>query len=153
MREVARGNATTCENLQIAEYKSLVQWAEWISYWFALCNLHADFLSVYYLVQPHAQSFFLFPIVFVLIWFPFFGGKNDGAEVHPMVCFRFCDHRSRHLQREAERKGRKFWPWIFTKRVNRAPISVQQWLRNEECEFLARKTVNSSPISARQWWR
>ena len=54
---------TTWENLQIAKHKP-VRWDERTPFWFVLRDLQIFSGSVYHLEQPHAQSPFLFPIVF-----------------------------------------------------------------------------------------
>ena len=59
---------TTWENLQIATHKSVSR----ILYWFVLCNFHIFSGCVCHLEQLHAQSPFLFPIVFSINLIPFF---------------------------------------------------------------------------------
>ena len=58
-----RGINTTGENLQNEKHKS-VQWAERTPSWFVLFDLQIFSGGVYPRVQPHAQSLFLFAIVF-----------------------------------------------------------------------------------------
>ena len=57
--------STTCENLQIAKHKS-VRRSFHSPEWFALCDLQILSGSAYHFEQPHAQSLFLIPIVFVI---------------------------------------------------------------------------------------
>ena len=77
----ARGINTTRENLQIAKHKS-VRWSKRTPSWFVLCDLQiflgggGGFIPR---AQPHAQSLFLFPIVFVINLIHFFDGKNNRA--------------------------------------------------------------------------
>ena len=58
----ARGINTTWENLQIEKHKSGVLSAHWTDLCFSICR----FSQVVFILraQPHAQSLFLFPIVF-----------------------------------------------------------------------------------------
>ena len=76
----ARGINTTWENLQIEKHKSL-RWAERTPSWFVLFDLQIFSLVVFIpRAQPHAQSLFLFPIVFG-IWFIFLMRRT----VHPEI--------------------------------------------------------------------
>ena len=59
----ARGINTTWENVQIAKHKS-VRWGKRTPSWFVLCDLQIFSGGFYPQAQPHAQSLFLFPIVF-----------------------------------------------------------------------------------------
>ena len=66
----------TWENLQIAKHKS-VRWTERTPSWFVLCDLYIFSGKVYHPEPPHAQSLFLFPIVFgIYNLIQFFDGKN-----------------------------------------------------------------------------
>ena len=131
----ARGINTTGENLQIAKHKS-VRWAKRTPSWFVLCR----FSRVVFIhrVQPHAQSLFLFPIVFGINLIHFFDGNNN-----------------RPTWESENKEGEFFW-----QRKVRTDCEFQRhngegwdgkcegW--NEKCELLARESVNSSP-SANFW--
>ena len=71
---------------------------------FVLCDLQIFSGSVYHLKQPHAQSLFLFPIVFGINLIPFFDGKKDGAAVHmhSINCCQFFDYSLSHWRRRGE---------------------------------------------------
>ena len=58
---------TIWENLKIAKHKSVTCWFSSVD-WFVLCDLQIFSGSVYHPEPPHAQSLFLFPIVFGINW-------------------------------------------------------------------------------------
>ena len=53
--------------------------------WFVLCDLRIVSGTVYHPEQPHAQSLFLFPIVFGNNLITFFDGTKDNEAVHSIV--------------------------------------------------------------------
>ena len=70
-------------------------------YWFVLCNLQIFSGCVCHLEQHHAQSHFLFPIVFILIWFLFSIFAQYLLFFHPgcsgMCYFTWATARSQKL--------------------------------------------------------
>ena len=82
----ARGINTTWENLQIEKHKS-VRWAERTppDLCFSICR----FSQVVFIprAQPHAQPFFLFPIVFGINLIHLFDEKDGSAE-NSIACMR-----------------------------------------------------------------
>ena len=112
---------------------------------FAICR----FSQVVFILraQPHAQSLFLFPIVFDSFFF--FDRKKDGAAEHSMTCSVL-----RSLVAPFER-GRmksvnftKSANFLATERGNSAPFERG----GTGVQILATESANSSPISAPQWW-
>ena len=96
--------------------------------------------DVYPRAQPHAQSLFLFPIVFGINLIHLFNGKKDGAAGNSIVCFaasischaiwQLCEFYEecklfRRVQRSWQRK-------VWTQRHSR-------W-EKLRCNFLARKS-------------
>ena len=63
VHEVARGDRPYLRNLQIAKHKSGRRSFS-LADWFVLCDLSIFSGNVYHPEPPHAQSLFLFPIVF-----------------------------------------------------------------------------------------
>ena len=79
---------TTWDNLQIATHKSVSFTLH--MYWFVLCNLQIISGCVYHLEQLHAQSPFLFPIVFGINLIPFFDICSVLAVFHLTRVVRVC---------------------------------------------------------------
>ena len=113
---------------------------------------------VYHPESPHAQSLFLFPIVFGINLIHFFVGKNNiglGRIWSFVLGFRSLVARLVPFQRGGTKREKKF---LAMESVNSLRISAPQWWplregrdgkcegRDEKCEFLARESVNSSPI-------
>ena len=98
--------------------------------------------------QPHAQSVFLFPIVFGINLIYFFDEKKNGAAGNSIVCFA------------ASNPCHAIWPFDsanFTKNANcseewnvfgngKCELSANQERRNEGANFWQGKVQNSSPI-------
>ena len=84
----ARGINTTWENLQIEKHKS-VRWAERTPP--DLCFSIWRFSQVVFIprAQPHAQSLFLFPIVFGINLIHFVDDKKDGSAENSIACIAF----------------------------------------------------------------
>ena len=171
VREVARAWGGSCvrwlevinltwENLQIAKHKS-VRWTERTSSWFVLCDLSIFSGKVYHPEPPHAQSLFLFPILFGINLIHFFNGKNKiglGRIWSFVLGFRSLVVRLVPFERRArEQRGWKnfgngkcelianFSATIVTSRSCEGRDGKCEG-RNEKCEFLARESVSSSPI-------
>ena len=125
-------------------------------WWFVLNNwLFFNFLTP---AHPHAQSLFLFPIVFGINLIEFF----DVSQRWPLR-----EGRDGKCQ-----GGNDKCEFLAKESANLSPILARQWWRhfrlwwplregrdgkceggNDKCEFLARESANLSPILARQWWR
>ena len=142
----AWGINTTWENLQIEKRKS-VRWAERTPSWFVLFDLQIFSGGVYPQAQPHAQSLFLFPIVFginLIHFFDFSTRKKNGATGNSIVCFpASIPCQSCHLTVRRMRTVSKSGTFLATESVNSAPF------RRGETEvqiFWQGKVQNSSPI-------
>ena len=87
MREVALGGKTPPE--KICRSKSLCQSRDRNNRLPDLCRLISRCSQVVFFpqAQPHAQSLFLFPIVFGINLIHFFDEKKDGAAGNSIVCF------------------------------------------------------------------
>ena len=130
-----------------------------------LCFSICRFSQVVFIhrAQPHAQSLFLFPIVFGINLINFFDEEKDGVSRKFDRLFRCSDPLSRHLTEPKPRMRivSKSTTFLATESVNSAPFRRER-LR---CTFLARKSAtlfantkvqtfwqgkvqNSSPISA-----
>ena len=144
--DCAWGINTTWENLQIEKHKS-VRWAERTPSWFVLFDLQIFSGGVYSQAQPHAQSLFLFPIVFGinLILFSIFSArKKNGAAGNSIVCFAASiPCQSRHLTARKMRTVSKSATFLATESVNSAPIKGGE---TEVQTFWQGKAQNSSPI-------
>ena len=169
MREVALGGInTTWENLQIEKYKS-VRWAERTPSWFVLFDLQifSGGVKIIPRAQPHAQSLFLFPIVFGINLIHFFDEK-DGAAGYSIVCFgASIPCHAIWQKRRRTRTVSKSATYLATESVNSAPFKrgVRErggnfWQGNVQksspilrCTFWQGKVQNSSPISALLRWR
>ena len=94
--------------------------------------------------QPHAQSLFLFPIVFGINLIHFFDEKRYSWKFDRLFC---CfEPLSRHLTVRILRKMRsvpKSGTFLATESVNIQPIQER---RNEGAKFWQEKVQNSSPI-------
>ena len=127
---------------------------------FLICALRCvDFSGkVYHPKPPHAQSLFLFPIVFGINLIHFFDGKNKiglGRIWSFVLGFRSLVERLVPFGRGGTKRVEEF---LAMESVNSLRISAPQWWplregrdgkcegRNEKCEFLARESVSSSPI-------
>ena len=123
----ARGKNTTWENLQIEKHKS-VRYGEQNERLPDLCFSICRFSQVVFIprAQPHAQSLFLFPIVFGFNLIHFFDEKKDGAAGNSIVCFA----ASNPCQA------------ILTVRILRRMRTV-----SKSATFLATESVNSAPIN------
>ena len=97
--------------------------------------------------QPHAQSFFLFPIVFginLIHFFDFSTRKKNGAAGNSIVCFAASiPCRSRHLTVRRMRTVSKSATFLATESVNSAPFKRGE---TEVQIFWQGKAQNSSPI-------
>ena len=135
----ARGINTTWENLQIEKHKS-VRWPQRTPSWFVLFDLQIFSGGVYPRAQPHAQSLFLFPIVFGINLIHFF--RWEEGRFHRL--FRWFNPLSRHLT-EAKlcgercvllRRVERFWQRkMWTQRHSRGEKEV--WLfGKEKCKTL-----------------
>ena len=99
--------------------------------------------------QPHAQSLFLFPVVFginLIQFFDFFGEnlKKNGAAGNSIVCFAASiPCQSRHLTVRRMRTVSKSATFLATESVNSAPFKGGE---TEVQIFWQGKTQNSSPI-------
>ena len=93
--------------------------------------------------QPHAQSLFLFPIVFVINLIHFFDEKKDGAAGNSIVCFGASFPCHAILQKQNEQvgtvsKSATFWA---AESVNSAPFkrgeTKVQLLGKESAKLIA----------------
>ena len=89
--------------------------------------------------QPHAQSLFLFPIVFGINLIHFFDEKKDGAAGNSIVCFGasipcHAIWQKQNEERELFRRAQRFWQ---RKEWTQRPSKGEK-LR---CKFLARKSA------------
>ena len=124
--------------------------------------------AVYHPEPPHAQSLFLFPIVFGVNLIQFFDGKNKiglGKIWSFVLGFRSLVAWLVPFERGGTKpEGEKIFGNGKCELIANfsATMVTSPWRagrdgkcegRNEKCEFLARESVNSSPILARQWWR
>ena len=95
--------------------------------------------------QPHAQSLFLFPIVFGINLIHFLEEKKDGADGNSIVCFAASNpcHATWQCKfyEECElfRRVERFW---------QRKVWIQRQSRKEKrrCKFLARKSAKLFPI-------
>ena len=144
------GDKHPWENLRIEKHKS-VRWAERTPSWFVLFDLQIFSGGVYppSATRAHAQSLFLFPIVFqlflVLIWFCFSIRRRTAAAGNLIVFFFFfffaasipCHaiwQRDFYEECELFRRVQRFWQRkVWTQRRSRG-----EKLR---CKVLARKSA------------
>ena len=63
-------------------------------------------VSVNHLEPTHAQSPFLFPLVFGVNMIPFLDGRKEGEAVHSIICLRFQVDRLSGRYRETEQRMR-----------------------------------------------
>ena len=120
----AWGINTTWENLQIEKHKS-VRWAERTPSWFVLFDLQISQVVFIPQAQPHAQSLFLFPIVFGVNLIHFFdiSTRKNGAAGNLIVCFAASiPCQSRHLTVRKMRTVSKSATFLATESVNSAPF-------------------------------
>ena len=115
----AQGINSTWENLQFEKHKS-VRWAERTSSWFVLFDLQIFSGQA----QHHAQSLFLFPIVFGIQFDSFFRWEEGQCSRKFDRLFQCFDPLSRHLTKA---KGRmrtvsKSATFLATESVNPAPF-------------------------------
>ena len=147
MREVSLGEYTTWENLQIKKHKSGRR--SFLSpNWLVLFDLQIFSGGVYSQAQPHAQSLFLFPIVFGINlnhFFDFFSTrkKNEAAGGSTFCFAASIPCQSRDLTVRRMRTASKSATFLATEGVNSAPF-----MRGEtEVQFFWQgKAQNSSPI-------
>ena len=123
-----------------------------------ICAQQLIFFNFLTPAHPHAQSLFLFPIVFGINLIEFF----DVSKRWPL-------REGRDGKCEG---GNDKCEFLASESANLSPILARQWWRhfrlwwplcegrdgkceggNDKCEFLARESANLSPILARQWWR
>ena len=103
--------------------------------------------------QPHAQSLFLFPIVFGINLNHYFDEKKDGAAGSSIVLFRCFDPLSRIWQKQNEerelfRRAQRYWQRkVWTQRPSRGE---KLW-----CKFLARKSAKlfANTIKGGTFWQ
>ena len=104
-----------------------------------LCFSICRFSQVVFIprAQPHAQSLFLFPIVFGIILIHFFDKKKNGAAGNSIVCFGAsipCHAIGQKQNEEWElfRRVQRFW---------QRKVRTQRHSRGEKlrCKFLAKK--------------
>ena len=138
----ARGKNTTRENLQIEKQKS-VRWAERTPSWFVLFEI-CRFSQVVFIprAQPHAQSLFLFSVVFginLIYFFDFFDGKNNGVAGNSIVCFPASIPCNAIWQCEECALGRR----LVLQRFRQRKVWAQRHSRRGETkvEFFERKSA------------
>ena len=102
--------------------------------------------------QPHAQSLFLFPIVFGINLISFFDEKKDGAAGYSMVCFGASIPLSRHLT-EATKKANCFEECNVFGNGKCELSAIQEGSLRKRWNFLAKKRANSSPILRCTFWQ
>ena len=119
MREVALGGKTPPE--KICRSKSTNQSGERNEHRPDLCFSICRFSQVVFILraQLHAQSLFLFPIVFGISLFHYFDEKKDGAAGNSIVCFAAA---IRHLT-----DATKSATFLATESVNSAPFKKGVW--------------------------
>ena len=125
-------------------------------WWFVLNNwFFFNFLTP---AHPHAQSLFLFPIVFGINLIQFFDGKNKnrtGQDLIICLGFSITRHAARAIWKRGNKEGENIFgngkcelianfsatmvtsPWRERREV---------WREKRKWEFLARESVSSSPI-------
>ena len=104
----------TWEKLQIAKHKS-VRWAERTPSWFVLCDLQMFSGEVYHPKPPHAQSLFLFPIVFGINIYRNSGCSADSfCDVCVVVVSAGGGEASRHWQRQQTSPGEDVHHYAYT---------------------------------------
>ena len=140
------GNKHHLRNLQIEKHKS-VRWAERTPSWFVLFDLQI-FSGVFIpQAQPHAQSLFLFPIVFginLILFFGFSTRKKNGAAGNSIVCVAASiPCQSRHLTVRRIRPVSKSATFLAMESVNSAHF--KRW-ETEVQNFWQGKAQNSPPI-------
>ena len=133
----ARGINTTWENRQSEKHKSgsrAFRSPDWFV--FSICR----FSQVVFIprAQPHAQSLFLFPIVFGINLIHFFDERKDGAAGNSIVCFGVSIPSQAIWQKQSEE-------WELFRRVQRfgqRNAWTQRHSRGEKLrfKFLARKS-------------
>ena len=149
----ARGINTTCENLQIEKHKS-VRWAERTPSWFVLFDLKIFSGGVYPRSQPHAQTLFLFPIVFGINLIHFFDEKKDGAAGNSIVCFgASIPCHAVWQNRRRLRTVSKSATYLATESVNSAPFMFKRGVRERGANFWQGKVQYSSPILRCALWQ
>ena len=114
--------------------------------------------------QPHAQSLFLFPIVFGIDFIHFFDEK-DGAAGNSIVCFGasipcHAIWQKRRRMRTVSKSAtylRATEVWTQRQRIyvqRKCELSaIQEGSPRKRCKFLARKVQNSSPILRCTFWQ
>ena len=92
-----------------------------------LCDLQIFSCKVYHPEPPHAQSLFLFPIVFGIILIHFFDGKNNRTGQNLIICFGFSTTRraARAIQ-ESESELTKRANFLATESVNFSATMMRQ---------------------------
>ena len=108
--------------------------------------------------QPHAQSLFLFPIVFGINLIHFFDGKNNRVtwesrnkegkffwQQKVIIHCEFQRHNGDHSRRV------RWEVWREKRKVRMFGKGKCKLIA--KCDFLTRESVNSLPILALQWWR
>ena len=103
---------TTWDNLQIATHKSVSFTLH--MYWFVLCNLQIISGCVCHLEQLHAQSPFLFPIVFGINLIPFFDICSVLAVLSPGLFGFVLLYLGRCAVATVAVCGFGRWFWCFT---------------------------------------
>ena len=106
-----------------------------------LCFSICRFSEVVFILraQPHAQSLFLFPIVFGINLIHFFDEKKDGAAGNLIVCFGalipcHAIWQKQNEERELFRRAQRFWQQkVWTQRPSRG--------EKLKCKFLARESA------------
>ena len=127
MREVAIGEKTPPE--KICRSKSTNQFGERNERLPDLCFSICRFSQVVFIhrSQPHAQSLFLFPIVFGINLIHFFdiSTRKNGAAGNSIVCFAASiPCQSRHLTVRRMRTVSKGATFFATESVNSAPFKT-----------------------------
>ena len=90
--------------------------------------------------QPHAQSLFLFPIVFCINLIHFFDEKKDSQAGNSIVCFWCFDPLSRHLT-EATKKANCFEERNVFGKGKCELSAIKEGSPRKRCKFLARKSA------------
>ena len=128
MREVALGELTPPE--KICRSKSTNQEGVRSAHRTDLCFSICRFSQVVFIpqAQPHAQSLFLFPLVFgnnLIHFFDFFDEKEERCRGNSIVCFAASiPCQSRHLTMQRMRTVSKSATFLATESVNSAPFKM-----------------------------
>ena len=134
----ARRINTTWENLPLRS-KSTNQSGERNARLPDLCFLICRFSQVVFILraQTHAQSLFLFPIVFGINLIHFFDEKKDGAAGNSIVCFGASIHCHAICEKQNE-ELELFWR---VQRFWQQKVWTQSHSRGEKlrCKFLAKE--------------